>query len=207
MLPSAQETHTWEGLTRYALSPKYSCSSSSTVATMACTWSSGMPWSSSPKCSIVGAFELSKRTVLVERTLGVGTDSQLRVDSQLRLGILRDGLLQPWADFPEPRRPWSIGPFGGSAMVLELGDRGRASTRMLSFSAFAPDALATELLPPGFASGSWIHMPIIGALSMALVLAAMGWHLMTGVPLVPLPQVNVQAVERLELWVPEVERG
>ncbi len=123
--------------------------------------------------SIVGAFELSKRTVLVERTLGVGTDSQLRVDSQLRLGILRDGLLQPWADFPEPRRPWSIGPFGGSAMVLELGDRGRASTRMLSFSAFAPDALATELLPPGFASGSWIHMPIIGALSMALVLAAM----------------------------------
>ncbi len=123
--------------------------------------------------SIVGAFELSKRTVLVERTLGVGTDSQLRVDSQLRLGILRDGLLQPWADFPEPRRPWSIGPFGGSAMVLELGDRGRASTRMLSFSAFVPDALATELLPPGFASGSWIHMPIIGALSMALVLAAM----------------------------------
>ena len=117
--------------------------------------------------SIVGAFELSKRTVLVERTLGVGTDSQLR------LGILRDGLLQPWADFPEPRRPWSVGPFGGSAMVLELGDRGRASTRMLSFSAFAPDALATELLPPGFASGSWIHMPIIGALSMALVLAAM----------------------------------
>lgn len=123
--------------------------------------------------SIVGAFELSKRTVLVERTLGVGTDSQLRVDSQLRLGILRDGLLQPWADFPEPRRPWSVGPFGGSAMVLELGDRGRASTRMLSFSALAPDALATELLPPGFASGSWIHMPIIGALSMALVLAAM----------------------------------
>lgn len=123
--------------------------------------------------SIVGAFELSKRTVLVERTLGVGTDSQLRPDSQLRLGILRDGLLQPWADFPEPRRPWSVGPFGGSAMVLELGDRGRASTRMLSFSALAPDALATELLPPGFASGSWIHMPIIGALSMALVLAAM----------------------------------
>ena len=122
---------------------------------------------------IVGAFELSKRTVLVERTLGVGTDSQLRVDSQLRLSILRDGLLQPWADFPEPRRPWSVGPFGGSAMVLELGDRGRASTRMLSFSASAPDALPTELLPPGFASGSWIHMPIIGALSVALVLAAM----------------------------------
>ena len=58
-------------------------------------------------------------------------------------------------------------------MVLELGDRGRASTRMLSFSASAPDALPTELLPPGFASGSWIHMPIIGALSVALVLAAM----------------------------------
>lgn len=31
----------------------------------------------------------------------------------------------------------------------------------------------------------------------ALVLAAMGWHLLTGVPLVPLPQANMAAVEKV----------
>ena len=109
---------------------------------------------------VIGAFEVSKRTVVVERVAGV-----------VRLGLLRGSTVQPWAEFAEPGVPWSVGPFGGTTAVLEIGAKARASTRAVAFSANSPGELV-PLQPPGFASGSWIHLPIIAILSVALVLAA-----------------------------------
>lgn len=115
--------------------------------------------------AVLGAFEVAKRTAVVERALVDGGGSRIRV------GFLRDKTVQPWAEFAEPARPWALGSFGSQSIVLELGDRSRGVARSLAFSADAP-ADPVELSPPGFASGSWIHLPIIGILSVALVLAA-----------------------------------
>ena len=84
--------------------------------------------------------------------------------------------LQPWADFDEPARPWSLGPFHPPestmrAALLELAERGRGVVRALPLSASEPEPVV-ELAPPGFASGGWIHLPIVGVLSVALVLGA-----------------------------------
>lgn len=115
--------------------------------------------------ALLGGFQLDKRTVIADR---VSIDGGSGV---VRLGLLRDHTVQPWAEFAEPARPWSVGGIGTQALVLEIGDKARAMVRALPFSAAAPSA-AVELNPPGFASGSWIHLPIIGILSVGLVLAA-----------------------------------
>lgn len=101
--------------------------------------------------------------------------------ARIRVSLLRDGRLQPWVDFAEPEQAWFAGPFGAGATVLTLGGgagageapagRAYASLRGLSFASSEPGP-EQSLAPPGFASGSWIHMPIIGVLSVALVLAA-----------------------------------
>ena len=116
--------------------------------------------------AVVGAFEVAQRTVLVERVLTPDRNA-----ASLRLGILRENAVQPWAEFPEPRAPWSIAPLGARARLLELRARGGASLRALSFSAELPEA-AVEFLPPGFSSATWMHLPIIGVLSVALLLSA-----------------------------------
>ncbi|MEY4119486.1 MAG: hypothetical protein RLZZ116_2814, partial [Planctomycetota bacterium] len=115
--------------------------------------------------AILGAFEVAKRTAVVERALVDGGGSRIRV------GLLRDKTVHPWAEFAEPARPWALGSFGSQSILLELGDRSRGLARSLAFSADTPTD-PVELSPPGFASGSWIHLPIIGVLSVALVLAA-----------------------------------
>jgi len=115
--------------------------------------------------AVLGAFEVAQRTAVVERAIVDGGGNRIRV------GFLRDNSLQPWAEFAEPARPWSIGAFGTQAIMLELGERSRGIARSLSFSSDTP-AEPVELRPPGFASGSWIHLPIIGVLSVALVLSA-----------------------------------
>jgi len=95
--------------------------------------------------AVLGAFEVAKRTAVVERALVGG--------------------------FAEPARAWALGSFGSQSILLELGERSRGLARSLAFSADTPTD-PVELSPPGFASGSWIHLPIIGVLSVALVLAA-----------------------------------
>ena len=115
--------------------------------------------------AVLGAFEVARRTAVVERSLVDGGGSRIRV------GFLRDRIVQPWAEFAEPPRPWALGSFGAQAIMLELGERSQGLARSLPFSADAPKD-PVELSPPGFASGSWIHLPIIGVLSVALVLAA-----------------------------------
>lgn len=115
--------------------------------------------------AVLGGFEVDRRTALVERVDVAGGGGLIRV------GLLRDRTVQPWAEFTEPVRPWSLGGFGSQALLVEIGDASRAMVRALPFSASAPSA-AVGLNPPGFASGSWIHLPIIGILSVALVLAA-----------------------------------
>lgn len=188
-----------------------------------------------PPRGVLGGFAVANRTVIVERVPSALDASALDASSQgagtmasgggdragdtLRVGILRDGQLQPWAEFAEPARPWFAGPFGPSATVVTVGSstgsstgssggssaaaraespsdasaaspgdgtspdagdasaapspagRTYASLRSLSF---ASSTLGPEqsLAPPGFASGGWIHLPIIGVLSVALVLAA-----------------------------------
>ena len=117
----------------------------------------------------LGGMEISGRSVLVERAMTAGEAPRVR------LGLVRDGQVQPWAEFEEPTQPWSVAPFGGSATLLEVPtegvDRGHAVVRGISFSQGEPLA-AVSLAPPGFVSGSWIHLPILGVLSVALVLAA-----------------------------------
>lgn len=114
---------------------------------------------------VLGGFEVAGRLVITER---VRSDHPV---GRVRLGLVRERVLQPWAEFDEPERPWMVGPFGDRAVVLEIGDRARASTGMLGFSDGGPGQ-AIALAPPGFASGSWIHLPILGILSVGLVLAA-----------------------------------
>lgn len=137
---------------------------------------------------VLGAFALAGRPVVVERVSSEPTEPAPSGSAapagdpegsanRIRMGFARAGVLQPWADFAEPARPWSVGPFhaeGASirAALLEIGERGRGVARALPLSASEPEPVV-ELAPPGFASGSWIHLPIVGVLSVALVLGAM----------------------------------
>ena len=134
---------------------------------------------------VIGAFALAGRPVVVERVPakqqepvgGAGhAGDPTAAPNRIRLGFVRAGALQPWADFAEPVRPWSVGPFHAEgatirAALLEIGERGRGVARALPLSASEPEPVV-ELAPPGFASGSWIHLPIVGVLSVALVLGA-----------------------------------
>ncbi|MFZ9914456.1 MAG: hypothetical protein ACO3IB_03865 [Phycisphaerales bacterium] len=113
----------------------------------------------------IGAIGVGDRVVLVERTSGEGGPARIEL-SNLRL----DGFAS-WASFPEPMEPWFVGGLGPDAAVLALDERSRGTVRLISPTAVAP-AEAVMLDPPSLASGRWIHLPIIGFLSVALVLAA-----------------------------------
>jgi uncharacterized RDD family membrane protein YckC len=151
--------------------------------------------------AVLGAFALEGRPALVERagtrvrvgfirtglidtglagggvSAGMDTATAAGSTASSQKGSMQPASIQPWADFDEPVRPWSLGPFHppGSTMraaLLELADRGRGVVRVLPLSASAPEPVV-QLSPPGFASGGWIHLPIVGVLSVALVLGAM----------------------------------
>jgi len=108
---------------------------------------------------IDGAFAVAGRIAVVERS------------ERVRLGLLRDGLLQPWAEFEPPERAWALGPLSSGAALIELGPRERAVIREIGFSDGAPrEPVSRE--PPSIALHRWIHLPILAVLSVALVLAA-----------------------------------
>lgn len=113
----------------------------------------------------IGLIEVGGRLALVERVRA--GDESPRIETALR----RQGRLIPWASFGEPAAPWTLGGFGDSAILLTLDERRRASAAELS-PADAEPAAPVALSPPGFAAHAWVHLPIIGALSIALVLAA-----------------------------------
>jgi uncharacterized RDD family membrane protein YckC len=119
-----------------------------------------------------GAFVLGGRLVLVERTpLGVNA-AEAGGSLRITLTLVRQGLRSAWAQFEEPSRPWLVTAFGSDAMLLELDGSERGTARAIAPSANAP-AEPVTLMPPGFASGSWIHLPILGAVSLAFMMAAM----------------------------------
>lgn len=115
----------------------------------------------------LGAFTIEGRRAAVERSAAEGGGPAV-----IRVGFLRAGRIEPWAQFQEPARPWSLAPFGADAVVLALDERGRATTRRLPTRAAEPEA-SVALEPPGFSSGRWVHLPILGALSVAFALAAL----------------------------------
>jgi uncharacterized RDD family membrane protein YckC len=117
--------------------------------------------------SVVGAFALEGRIVLVGRSVPDG-----REDARISLSVLRQGRATAWAGFDEPARPWMVAPFGSDAVLVELDSEGRGTVRTIRPSANAPLEPVT-LAPPGFASGNWIHLPIIGVASLALMVATL----------------------------------
>ena len=147
----------------------------------------GAAWRSEPVpadagATPFGAFTLGGRLVLVERlapdrsgaeTLAPDEPSaETPTPSRIALTLVRQGLRSAWAQFDEPSRPWIVTAFGSDAVLLELDDSERGTVRAIAPSANAPAAPVT-LMPPGFASGNWIHLPLLGAVSLAFMLAAM----------------------------------
>jgi len=119
---------------------------------------SGPAGSLAPR-AIAGAFLVGGRLAIVERP------------EKVRLGLLRDGVIQPWAEFAEPARPWALGPLATGAALIELGQQERASIREIGFTDQSPRE-SVALTPPSIAVHRWIHLPILAVLSVALVLAA-----------------------------------
>ena len=119
-----------------------------------------------------GAFVLGGRLVLVERAPLGATAVETGGSSRITLTLVRQGLRSAWAQFEEPSRPWLVTAFGSDAMLLELDESQRGMARAIRPSANAP-ADPVTLMPPGFASGSWIHLPILSAVSIAFMMAAM----------------------------------
>lgn len=113
----------------------------------------------------LGVIEVAGRLALVERRLDA--DGAPRVETLLR----RQGRLVPWASFGEPASPWFLAGFGDSGLLLTLDERRRASVAALA-PASAEPGKSVALEPPGFAAHGWVHLPILGVLSLALVLAA-----------------------------------
>jgi len=118
-----------------------------------------------PAGEAIGAIGVGNRVVLVERQNGA------EGPARIELSNLRPDGFAPWASFAEPSTPWFVGGLGPDAAVLALDERARGTVRTISPSAGAPTE-PVALAPPSLASGRWIHLPIVGFLSVALVLAA-----------------------------------
>jgi uncharacterized RDD family membrane protein YckC len=116
---------------------------------------------------VLGTIELERRSALVERVPAVVEGGP----ATIRLSVVRDARATGWASFPEPSEPWLLAGFGGEALLLSLDADRRGVDRRIAPSAATPSA-PTALEPPGFTSRNWIHIPILGILSVALALAA-----------------------------------
>lgn len=119
-----------------------------------------------------GAFTLGGRLVLVERTAPLASGTDDGGAPRIALSLVRQGIRSAWAQFDEPSRPWIVTALGSDAVLFELDGSERGTVRAIRPSSNAPAAPVT-LMPPGFASGSWIHLPVLGAVSLAFMLAAM----------------------------------
>lgn len=115
-----------------------------------------------------GAFSIGGRIVAVERLAPGAQEGSPRI----RLSSLRQGTLIEWARFAEPKGLWTVAAFGSDALLLEIDDAGRGVVRTIAPSSNAPGE-AVALMPPGFASANWVHIPLISMAAVALALAAM----------------------------------
>lgn len=134
-------------------------------------WSAALDRDSEPldPRAVIGAFVVSGRIAVVERVVNPQGGARVRTgfvgEGDARMGVRR------WAEFEEPATVWSIGPFGGQAAIVEILERGRGQIRTLALASDSPEP-PTDLSPPGFASGNWIHLPILAAISVIFVLVA-----------------------------------
>lgn len=121
--------------------------------------------------SLVGLTRFGGALILAVRSPAPGAEASI-ASTGIRLLTLRQGLASSWASFAEPTRSYSLAAFGPGVAVLELDDEGRGVVRSIAPSRDAPgDPIV--LMPPGFASARWVHLPILAAISVAFVLAAL----------------------------------
>jgi uncharacterized RDD family membrane protein YckC len=117
---------------------------------------------------LLGLVSFGGREALVTRTPSTDGTTPTRIG----LMLLRQDSAVPWASFPEPGGPWSIGGFGVNAALLTLDGDSRGVVATISPASSEPGA-AVALAPPGFAARRWVHLPILGIVSIAMVLAAL----------------------------------
>ncbi len=128
-----------------------------------------------PGADKLRANELSAESETAPTAI-VSESSTARATSFIRLERNRQGQLTPWAEFAQPRQPWSLASFapgdaGIGAALLVLDGKSRGTIALISQSASTPTA-PTLLEPPSFSARSWMHVPILGVLSILLVLGA-----------------------------------
>lgn len=138
----------------------------------ATTWTRGRP---------LGAFTVDARLAIVHAGTvegGEGGDGEGETDesdeassASIAVDRIRRGVATPWSRFEAPVGRWALAPFGDDAALLTLDDAQRASVALLAPSAAHP-ATAVALAPPGFAASRWVHLPILGVVSIAFVLVA-----------------------------------
>jgi uncharacterized RDD family membrane protein YckC len=120
-----------------------------------------------PARRALGLIEVGNLAALAERVPAVVEGGP----ATIRLALLREGRATGWASFPEPAEPWIVAGFGGEAILFSLDKERRGIERRIAPSAAVP-AEPVLLAPPGFTARNWVHIPILGILSVALALAA-----------------------------------
>jgi hypothetical protein len=127
-----------------------------------------VPAGALPPRGLLGLVSFGGREALVTRMPSTDGTTPTRIG----LMLLRQDSAVPWASFPEPGGPWSVGGFGANAALLTLDGDSRGLVATISPASSEPGA-AVALAPPGFAARRWVHLPILGILSIAIVLAAL----------------------------------
>ncbi len=131
------------------------------ASTDATTWITARP---------LGAFEVDGRLAIAGSTdarAAQGGDATASIE----VDRIRRGVATPWSRFEAPVGRWALAPFGDDAALLVLDDAQRASVALLAPSATRP-AAPVALAAPGFAASRWVHLPILGVVSIAFVLFA-----------------------------------
>jgi uncharacterized RDD family membrane protein YckC len=116
---------------------------------------------------VLGAIEVAGAFGLVERVAPLVDGGPATV----RLSVVRGGVTNGWASFPEPAEPWALAGFGSEAILLSLDKDRRGIAQTIAPTAAVPSDAVT-LAPPGFTARNWVHIPILAILSVGLALAA-----------------------------------
>lgn len=116
---------------------------------------------------VLGAIEVAGAFGLVERVAPLVDGGPATV----RLSVVRGGVTNGWASFPEPAEPWALAGFGSEAVLLSLDKERRGIAQRIAPTAAVPSEVIT-LAPPGFTARNWVHIPILAILSVGLALAA-----------------------------------
>ena len=139
---------------------------------------------------VLGAIEVAGAFGLVERVSPLVDGGP----ATLRLSVVRGGVTNGWASFPEPAEPWALAGFGSEAILLSLDKERRGIAQTIAPNAAVPSESVT-LAPPGFTARNWVHIPILAILSVGLALAAVIFgadaylenRSRSGVPRAPIP--------------------